>query len=130
MSNQPAAAVDQSASPADSIIAIGLTVANNTKYTLYLDTGRSSGIDTSVWPATISPYTTTTQFTQDGTFQVKFDAWYNAGGSNPPESVDFVGYWTAGWQHDTEIKPSPSTAFQGSTVSYTNSSGTYNLNGQ
>lgn len=130
MSNQPAAAVDQSASPADSVIAIGLTVANNTPYTLYLDTGRSSGIDTNVWPSVINPQTTPPQFTQGGTFQVKFNAWYNAGGSNPPESVNFVGYWTAGWEHTCEIQPSPSTAFQGSTTSYTNSSGTYNLNGK
>jgi hypothetical protein len=97
---------------ADSIIMIGITINNQLPYSLTLNTGRSSGIDFAVWPRSIAANTPQTPFSQGGTFQVKYEAWYYV--NNYPGTgaqVCFSGYWTAGWEHDAGITSDPSVTY-------------------
>lgn len=113
--------------PALDVIQIGFTIENQTQYNLTINQSRCSGVDFSAWPQSI-PAGGTARFSQGGTFQVKFDAWYYV--NNFPGTgaqVDFSGYWTAGWYHDSAITSDPAGVFPGSSTVPTSNSCTYIL---
>ncbi|MEM7585461.1 MAG: hypothetical protein AAF560_18875 [Acidobacteriota bacterium] len=98
-----------------------ITLTNNSKYTLQLNTGASSGLGSS-WPATLQAYNphkpseSTYQFQQGFDFQIKFVAVYDVErGSEPNESVGLQYYGDGVQKFSQSIQHNPTNVLTGST---------------
>jgi hypothetical protein len=94
-----------------------VTLNNNTNCALALNTSKSSGIDTNVWPTTLNPCQQDFTFQQGFNFQIKFDAYYDAVGMDGV-SVGFHFYSDTLFEHSCNIIYDSNHDFGQSEASY------------